>query len=287
MDASDIDLLDKDRFAQGVPHEWFTWLRHNAPVYRHPEPDGPGFWVLSKHADITAANRNPALFSSDAENGGIVGLTEKERAPYKLMAKGAKSIPMMDPPEHTPYRAALERGFRPRRAAAMEALVRQVVVKVIEEAIARSGVVDVVEHVAGRITLGFLRDCSVPPRRTGPACTTWRTWPSVRTTRSMSSRSPESPRVRETSPGKCADQSVSSASAASVSCRCSGRQLRASAATIWRSTRGAVSCSVTRERLPKTVARARARTSSPSWCRPRSTASPCRFSRLCSTSNCC
>src|SRR5882757_2601828 len=168
MDASDIDLLDKDRFAQGVPHEWFTWLRHNAPVYRHPEPDGPGFWVLSKHADITAANRNPALFSSDAENGGIVSLTEKERAPYKLMAKGAKSIPMMDPPEHTPYRAALERGFRPRRAAAMEALVRQVVVKVIEEAIARSGVVDVVEHVAGRITLGVLAGLLGAPEEDWP-----------------------------------------------------------------------------------------------------------------------
>jgi hypothetical protein len=43
MDLSDINLLDRDRFTQGVPHEWFTYLRNNAPVYKHPEPDGPGF----------------------------------------------------------------------------------------------------------------------------------------------------------------------------------------------------------------------------------------------------
>ena len=44
-------LLDRDRFAQGVPHDWFTYLRKNAPVYKHPEPDGPGFWVVTKYDD--------------------------------------------------------------------------------------------------------------------------------------------------------------------------------------------------------------------------------------------
>ena len=41
MDIDEIDLLDRDRFTQGIPHEWFTWLRANAPVFHHDEPDGP------------------------------------------------------------------------------------------------------------------------------------------------------------------------------------------------------------------------------------------------------
>jgi cholest-4-en-3-one 26-monooxygenase len=155
MKASDINLLDKDVFARGEPHEWFTWLRQNAPVYRHPEPGGPGFWVLSKHADIVAASRDPTLFSSDVDHGGILGLTVAERAPIVLMSKGGKSVPLMDPPEHTPYRQALERGFRPRTVSAMEDQVREVVVRVLDEAIDR-GNVDFVEDVAGRITLGVL-----------------------------------------------------------------------------------------------------------------------------------
>ena len=39
MDPSEINLLDPDCFVKGVPHEWFTWLRRNAPVYKHSEPN--------------------------------------------------------------------------------------------------------------------------------------------------------------------------------------------------------------------------------------------------------
>jgi cholest-4-en-3-one 26-monooxygenase len=155
MDASDINLLDKDRFAVGMPHEWFTWLRQNAPVYRHPEPGGPGFWVLSKHADITAVSRDSANFSSDVDNGGILGLTEAERAPVTLTAKGGKSIPLMDPPAHTPHRAALEKAFRPRSVMTMEDEVRGIVNRILDEALQRQDV-DFVDDVAGRITLGVL-----------------------------------------------------------------------------------------------------------------------------------
>ena len=72
MDLGDIDLLDRDRFTRGIPHDWFTYLRANAPIYRHPEPDGPGFWVISKHADIVTCNRDAASFSSQAARGGVV-----------------------------------------------------------------------------------------------------------------------------------------------------------------------------------------------------------------------
>ena len=58
MELADINLLDLDRFTEGVPHDWFTYLRANAPVYRHPEPDGPGFWVITKHADVTHVGKD-------------------------------------------------------------------------------------------------------------------------------------------------------------------------------------------------------------------------------------
>jgi cholest-4-en-3-one 26-monooxygenase len=157
MDASDIDFLDKTSFERGLHHEWLTWLRRNAPVYRHPEPDGPGFWVLSKHTDIAAVSRNSAMFSSDSENGGILGLTAAERAPVTLTFKGAKNIALMDPPEHTPYRAAVERAFRPRSVKEMEDQVRGMVTRVLDEAIARQDV-DFVDDVAGRITIGILAE---------------------------------------------------------------------------------------------------------------------------------
>ena len=41
---ADINLWDKDRFVDGVPHDWFTRLRREAPVFWHegdPTFDGP------------------------------------------------------------------------------------------------------------------------------------------------------------------------------------------------------------------------------------------------------
>ena len=50
MRLEDIDLTELDRFAHGFPHELFTTLRRDAPVWFHPPtahtPGDEGFWVL-------------------------------------------------------------------------------------------------------------------------------------------------------------------------------------------------------------------------------------------------
>jgi cytochrome P450 len=53
----DLDLTDPRWFAIGFPHELFARLRDVAPVWRHPPTAGvaEGFWVLTRHADCSAA----------------------------------------------------------------------------------------------------------------------------------------------------------------------------------------------------------------------------------------
>lgn len=105
-----IDLLDLDRFAEGVPHEWFTWLRANDPVHHHPEPDGPGFWVITKMEDIEAASRDHTTFSSAASRGGVVGLPEVDAQKAEAREAAGSLMLFMDPPEHTRYRRLVNRG---------------------------------------------------------------------------------------------------------------------------------------------------------------------------------
>ena len=76
MELSEIDLLNPHRFEASVPHEWFTYLRHNAPFYRHPEPDGrPGFWVVTRYDDVVAINRDgdSLLLGAGARRRGRAG----------------------------------------------------------------------------------------------------------------------------------------------------------------------------------------------------------------------
>src|SRR5688572_13661278 len=125
LDASQIDLLDFDRFTEGIPHEWFTWLRKNEPVYRHPEPDGPGFWVITKLDDVTVCNRDAGTFSSAASRGGVVGLESRPDGDAAMEEAVGKLMLYMDPPDHTRYRRLVNRGFTPRMIGQMEVHIRE------------------------------------------------------------------------------------------------------------------------------------------------------------------
>ncbi len=150
MDLSDINLLDRDVFTKGVPHDWFTYLRHNAPIYKHDEPGGPGFWVITKYRDVYAVGRDPHTYSSDQDRGGVVGLEEPTiQAPDW---GEAKLMLTMDPPQHTRYRKLVNKGFTPRMINALEPLIRARTVRILEDAIAK-GECDFVVDVAAELPL--------------------------------------------------------------------------------------------------------------------------------------
>ena len=66
MEVTDIDLCDPENFVDGVPHEWFAYLRREAPVQWHPDPDGfaEGFWSVTRYDDCVGVNRDYEHFSS-------------------------------------------------------------------------------------------------------------------------------------------------------------------------------------------------------------------------------
>ncbi|QYG93633.1 cytochrome P450 [Iamia sp. SCSIO 61187] len=134
-----IDLLDFDRFTEGIPHEWFTWLRRNEPVHHHPEPDGPGFWVITKLDDVTVCNRDAGTFSSAAARGGVVGLTERPPTEGDAPSEAGNLMLFMDPPDHTRYRRLVNRGFTPRMIGQMEVHIRDLTTTILDRVLASSG----------------------------------------------------------------------------------------------------------------------------------------------------
>jgi cholest-4-en-3-one 26-monooxygenase len=150
----DINLLDRDVFAKGVPHEWFTFLRAQRPIFRHPEADGPGFWVLTKHADVRAVGRDPVTFSSDQDHGGVTPLEEVETADPSA---GFKVLIAMDPPEHTRYRKLVSHGFTPRMINGLEPRIREMAVRILDRAIAK-GTCDFVVDVAAELPVEVIAE---------------------------------------------------------------------------------------------------------------------------------
>src|SRR5215213_10230392 len=88
-----IDLSDHDAFVDAVPHDWFRTLRHEAPVFFNPEPDGPGFYAITRYADIRDVHRNVDVYSSELGGTSLEDLDAEQ-------LEARKSMLDMDPPRH-------------------------------------------------------------------------------------------------------------------------------------------------------------------------------------------
>jgi cholest-4-en-3-one 26-monooxygenase len=147
MDPSTINLFDVDAFATDAPQEWFAWLRENAPVYRHAEPGYKGFWVITKHEDVVAVNRNTETFSSAQENGGVVPFEEELIRGVNSMLGSVPLLLTTDPPDHTRYRRLVNRGFTPRALGLVESRLREIANGLVSDALSQ-GSCDWVETVS-------------------------------------------------------------------------------------------------------------------------------------------
>src|SRR5262245_13253814 len=140
-----IDLSDHDAFLERVPHEAFAQLRHEDPVHWNPEPDGPGFWAVTRYEDIRHVHRNVDLYSSE-----LGGTSLEDLEPAHITAR--KSMIDMDPPRHDQLRGLINRRFTPRAVGVWEEQVRKVTREVLDVALPM-GELDFVRHVSSEIPM--------------------------------------------------------------------------------------------------------------------------------------
>jgi cytochrome P450 len=140
-----IDLLDPARFAAGQPHDQFRWLRDHAPVHWHEEPNGRGFWAVTRYDDVWAVDRDFQAFSSEPtimiadagpETSGAFG-------PYKMML-------MMHPPDHTAFRKLIRSEFTLPAARLREDRIKALAWQIVDAVIDEGGC-DFVSQVAGEM----------------------------------------------------------------------------------------------------------------------------------------
>ncbi len=141
MGLDDIDLTDLALFAEGFPHDSFTRLRHEAPVWWHEAtshtPDGTGFWVVSRHAEMQAIGSDADAFSSSRAPDASGGGTLIEDLPYGFAA--GVLLNMMDDPRHHRIRRLVTPAVAPRALARLEAELRARTATILDAVAARGG----------------------------------------------------------------------------------------------------------------------------------------------------
>src|SRR3954452_12299167 len=156
----EIDLVSTSTFAHGHPWEQYRWLRENAPVYWHPEPDGPGFWAITKYDDVRMISRQPKLFSSYARG---VMMPEPDEAG---LAANRQMMLVMDPPQHDRFKLLVSRGFTPKAALSLRARIEELATEIID-AVYERGQCDFVADISGRLPSGLIAELMGIPRADG------------------------------------------------------------------------------------------------------------------------
>ncbi|MGE2712719.1 cytochrome P450 [Mycolicibacterium litorale] len=98
------------------PYETYRRMREEAPVYYSEQYD---FYALSRHADVAAAFKDFATYSS-ARGVDLAMVRNEDPPPHK-------SIIMMDPPEHRHMRSLLNKVFTPRAIQSLRPMVEEVI----------------------------------------------------------------------------------------------------------------------------------------------------------------
>jgi len=158
--ADDVDLASFDFWMQPaeVRDAAFAALRREKPVSFHKEfepppevplPRGPGYWAVTRHADILEASRTPEVFCS-GKGSQIGDLPESFNEFFGSMIN-------MDDPKHGRLRRIVSRGFTPRALARLEADVQRRAKQTVDRVIEK-GSCDFVTEIAAPLPLEIICD---------------------------------------------------------------------------------------------------------------------------------
>lgn len=144
---ANIDLSSLDAFNEGAPFAVFDRLRSEDPISWCEEEDGPGFWSVTRHADIMALNKNTKLLSS-AQGIRIESQSEEE-------FEARKTFQETDPPHHTYFRMLVNKAFSKKEVAKYEEKIRDITRELITAQL-ETGEFDATDKISKHLPMRML-----------------------------------------------------------------------------------------------------------------------------------
>jgi cytochrome P450 len=164
-DVDSVDLSDPEfwRLPDAEREGAFALLRREKPMSFHAEfepppeiplPRGPGYWAVTRYADVLEASRQSDVFCSGQ------GITIPD-LPVEL-GEFFGSMIAMDDPRHGRLRRIVSRGFTPKALAQLEADVARRATAIVDRVIEK-GECDFVTEIAAPLPLEIICDMMAIP----------------------------------------------------------------------------------------------------------------------------
>jgi cytochrome P450 len=147
-----INIIHPDDYARhGYPHDLWTRMRHEDPVFRWEKTEGIPFWAITKHADIIAISTKPDLF----ESGPRLTISHE---PEERVEGFPPTLIEMDPPKHRVYRRSVSQRFKPRALAKLHDKIERIGKEIVDDLVKDSdqGECDFVKEVAAPLPIAVI-----------------------------------------------------------------------------------------------------------------------------------
>ncbi|WP_437876809.1 cytochrome P450 family protein [Sorangium sp. So ce513] len=154
------------------PHPLYARLRAEAPVVRIVFGDGKPAWLVTRHADVASALKDPRLGKDPFRV-----LTARERVaqtPWtpSFLRPLTKNMLDQDPPDHTRLRALVHQVFTPRRVEDLRGRIVTITEGLVAQARAR-GAIDLLEELALPLPIRVIGELLGIPEADWPRFRAW------------------------------------------------------------------------------------------------------------------
>jgi cytochrome P450 len=173
--APGAELTDIEAFRHGHPFATYARLRAKAPVCWTPEPDErPGFWAVTRYAEVAAVNSDAATFSS--QRGSMLMALGRPEARHRLLFPASMNTMInLDGASHMQLRREHMPYFTPRYLDALKDRVAQETTRLLDamQGAAAGGEVDMVANFSSRLPLFTLCEILGVPEADRPKVLHW------------------------------------------------------------------------------------------------------------------
>ena len=146
-----------ETFAQLRAAEGLSWHRPFPSMFPIEEP---GYWALTRRADIVCVSQHPELFTSAR---GVA----LDPMPAEIQ-QFASFFLTMDPPQHTVYRRLISSAFTPRHVRQIEEQIQTNAVSIVDDLVG-AGDIDFVEACSARLPMLTIMEMLGVPKADQPA----------------------------------------------------------------------------------------------------------------------
>lgn len=159
------DLMNVAVSLEGREMDLLAEIRATDPVFwNEPSSMGPGFWSLTRYADVKLGATEATRLSS-AQGTQIMD--------RRVEGHGAASLHNMDDPEHAKLRKITIPHLRQTKIKQWQEIIDRTAAYLVDEAVAQDGVFDLVGVVAARMPMLVLAQVLGVPEQDAPKMVDW------------------------------------------------------------------------------------------------------------------